>query len=267
MDRLKDKVAFITGSGAGIGRASAILFSKEGAKVVIAEINESSGNETARLINQDGGQALYIRTDVTDPESVKGAIKKTIETFGSLNLLYNNAGGSVGEDGSVTEVPIEVWQRTHAIDLFGTFLCCKFGIPELIKTGGGAVIVTSSIAGLTGWRRSAYTAAKGGLISLTRVMAVDYARYNIRVNCLCPGLIVTERSAGQMKLFPHIADDMRPFHLLGLGEPDDVAHAALFLASDEAKLVTGVIFSVDSGYAALGRMDRSDPLKKEGESR
>lgn len=261
MDRLKDKVAFITGSGAGIGRASALLFSKEGAMVVVAEINEENGKETASMIAQNGGQARYIRTDVTDPESVKAAIKRTTETYGRLNILYNNAGGSVGEDGAVTDVPVEVWQRTHSIDLFGTFLCCKFGIPELIRAGGGAVIVTSSIAGLTGWRRSAYTAAKGGLISLTRVMAVDYAKHNIRVNCLCPGLIVTERAAGQMKQFPHIADDMRPFHLLGLGEPNDVAHAALFLASDEARLITGVILSVDSGYAALGRMDKSDPLK------
>jgi NAD(P)-dependent dehydrogenase (short-subunit alcohol dehydrogenase family) len=262
MNRLKDKVAFITGSGGGIGRASAILFGSEGSKVVVVDIDQIGGNETVRIINDSGTRAIYIRTDVTNPESVKDAIQKTIDRFEKLDIIYSNAGGSVPDDGPITEVSIEVWKKTHSVDLFGTFLCCKFGIPELIKNGGGSVILTGSIAGLTGWKRSAYSAAKGGIIALTRVMAVDYAKYNIRVNCLCPGLILTERSTNQVKQNPNIAEEMRPLHLLGFGKPVDVAYAALYLASDESKIVTGAILSVDSGYTAIGRINERDLLKR-----
>lgn len=261
MERLKDKVAFITGSGAGIGRAAASLFSEEGAKVVVSDVDETGGKETCRVINEKGNQALFVQTDVTDPESVKLSIKMTVEQFGKLDILYCNAGGSIGQDGSVTEVAIKTWQETHAVDIFGTFLCCKFGIPELIKTGGGSVILTGSVAGLTGWRRSAYSAAKGAVSSLTRVMAVDFARYKIRVNCICPGLIINERTQVQITKFPYIANDMRPFHLLGFGKPKDIAYAALYLASDESRIVTGAILSVDSGYTAIGRFDESELAK------
>jgi NAD(P)-dependent dehydrogenase (short-subunit alcohol dehydrogenase family) len=259
VDRLKNKVAFITGSGAGIGRAGAILFGKEGAKVAVAEIDESTGNEAVRRVRDSGAQVIYIKTDVTNPKSVEDAIKKTIDEFGKIDILYNNAGGSVAADGPITEVPIEVWEKTLSFDLYGTFLCCKYGIPELIKQGGGSVILTSSMAGLRGWSRSAYTAAKGAIISLTRLMAVDYAKYNIRVNCICPGLIVTERTE---KHIPYIAGAIRPLHLLGYGEPNDIAYAALYLASDESKYITGINLSVDSGYTAVGRIDESDLLKK-----
>jgi NAD(P)-dependent dehydrogenase (short-subunit alcohol dehydrogenase family) len=158
------------------------------------------------------------------------------------------------EDGPVTEVSIEVWEKTYSANLFGTFLCCKYGIPELIKNGGGSVILTGSMAGLTGWKRSAYTAAKGVIISLTRVMSVDYARDKIRVNCLCPCFTLTERAAKHLKQNPRITEDMRAFHLLGFGEPEDVAYAALYLVSDESRIVTGAIFPVDSGYTAAGRL-------------
>ena len=262
MNRLKEKVAFITGSAAGIGRASAILFGREGAEVAVADIDQSGGEETVKIISENGGEAVYLKTDVTDPESVKGAIQKTIDRFGKLDILYNNAGGSVPDDGEVTELPIEVWKKTHSVDLFGTFLCCKYGIPELIKNGGGSVILTGSIAGMKGWKRSAYTAAKGGIISLTRVMATDYAKYNIRVNCICPGFITTERTAKRLKENPQVTEKLRPLHLLGFGQPIDVAYAALYLASDESKIVTGTILSVDSGYTALGRIDKEDLLER-----
>jgi len=256
MDRLKDKVAFITGSGAGIGRASAILFGSEGAKVVVSDVDQLGGEETVRITVNNGAEAIYIKTDVTNPESVKNAIQKTIEKFGKLDIIYNNAGGDLVDDGAITEVSTDVWEKTHSVNLFGTFLCCKYGIPELIKNERGSVILTGSMAGLTGWRRSAYTAAKGGIISLTRVMAVDYAKYNIRVNCICPGLIVTERVAERIKANALIAEKMQPFHLLGFGKPIDIAYAALYLASDESRIVTGAILSVDSGYTVIGRIDK-----------
>ena len=262
MNRLKDKVAFITGASAGIGRTSAILFGNEGAKIVVADIDQSGGNETVRMINDNGAKAIYISTDVTNPESVKEAIQKTIDEFGKLDILYNNAGGSLPNDGPITEVSTEMWEKTFSVNLFGTFLCCKYAIPGLIKNGGGSIILTSSMTGLKGWRPSAYTAAKGGVISLTRVMAVEYAKYNIRVNCICPGVTLTGRVIKQQKQFPHFFDDLRPLHLLGFGEPIDIAYAALYLASDESKIVTGVILSVDSGYTAVGRIHEADLLKK-----
>jgi NAD(P)-dependent dehydrogenase (short-subunit alcohol dehydrogenase family) len=263
MDRLKNKVAFITGSGSGIGRASAILFGSEGANVAVADIDESGGKETSRIINGNGSRAIYINADITDPESVKKAIARTIDEFGKLDILYNNAGGSVSDDKPITEVSIEVWKKTHSVNLFGTYLCCKYGIPELIKNGKGSVVLTSSICGLKGWRGSAYTAAKGGIISLTRIMALDYAKYNIRVNCICPGHTLTERVLELMRIHPDIVGAIQPLHLLGFCEPLDIAYAALYLGSDESKIVTGAILSVDSGHAAIGRFDKTDLLKNE----
>jgi NAD(P)-dependent dehydrogenase (short-subunit alcohol dehydrogenase family) len=253
MARLRDKVAFITGSGTGIGRTSALLFSEEGAKVVIAEISNSRGSETARFIIEKGGQAVFIQTDVKNPESVKGAIEKSVEQFGKLDILYCNAGYSVQDDGPVTEVSITGWEETQSVNLLGSFLCCKYGIPELINNGGGSIILTASIFGLTGSERSAYSAAKGGIVSLTRVMAVDYGRHNIRVNCICPGVILTEAIEQQLKKYPQIVETLGPRHLLGFGKTIDVAYMALYLASDESRIVTGTTMSVDSGFTIVGR--------------
>jgi NAD(P)-dependent dehydrogenase (short-subunit alcohol dehydrogenase family) len=214
------------------------------------------------MITAKGGQCIYVKTDVTQHESVKNAIRKTVETFGGLNVVYNNAGGSLPEDGSVTEVPMEIWERTLSRDLVGSFLCCRYGIPELIKCGGGSVIMTGSTAALTGWKRSAYTVAKGGVVSLTRVMAVDYAKYNIKVNCICPGRTVNERTLREEQTTPFFSDEQRPFHLLGFGGPNDIAYAALYLASDESRTLTGAIIPVDSGYTCVGRINSADILKK-----
>jgi NAD(P)-dependent dehydrogenase (short-subunit alcohol dehydrogenase family) len=249
MGRLDGKVAFITGAASGIGRAGAVLFAREGAKVAVADISRT-GEETVRLARAEGGEAIFIETDVTEPQSVEHAIGETVARFGKLNVLYNNAGGSTMRDGMVTEVPLDEFWRTIRVDLFGTFLCCKYGIPELIKAGGGAVINTTSIVALAGMPgRDGYTAAKGGVLALTRSMAVEYGKHNIKVNAIAPGVIQTER------VKEHLAHDPRvervvSRHLLGLGEPLDIAHMALFLASDESRIITGGIFSVDSGLAA-----------------
>lgn len=253
MNRLQGKVALITGAGSGIGEASALLFADEGAKVAVAEISTLRGTETAHAIEKKGGKAIFIKTDVKDEQSVKSSIRSAIAHFGRLDIIYCNAGYSVADDGPITEVSLEGWEETQKTNLFGAFLCCKFGIPELLKVGAGSIILTSSIFALRGWDRSAYTAAKGALISLTRIMAVDYGKYKIRVNCICPGVILTNAVKMQFETNPVVCKSLREFHLLGFGEPSDVAYMALFLASEESRLVTGAVIPVDSGFSATGR--------------
>jgi NAD(P)-dependent dehydrogenase (short-subunit alcohol dehydrogenase family) len=252
MGRLDGKVAFITGSGSnGIGRAATLLFTREGAKVAVADISREGGERTVAMARDLGGDATFVHTDVTAPESVQRAIAETVKTYGKLNVLYNNAGGSTMQDASVTELPIEEFWRAIKLDLFGTFLCSKYGIPELIKAGGGAIVNMTSVVAMVGMKggRDAYTSAKGGVLALTRSMAVNYAKHKIRVNAIAPGATMSDRVRNMMTSDKAIAA-MERQHLLGLGEPVDVAHAALFLASDEARIITGVILPADSGWTA-----------------
>jgi NAD(P)-dependent dehydrogenase (short-subunit alcohol dehydrogenase family) len=251
MGRLENKVAFITGSGSGIGRAGAIRFSREGARVVVADISRDGGEHTVAMARDLGGDATFVHTDVTSPESVEHAIAATVAAYGKLDIIYNDAGGSTAQDGPVTTVSIDEFWRTIRVDLFGTFLCCKFGIPELIKAGGGAIINTTSYVALAGIKgRDAYTAAKGGVLAMTRSMAANYAKHKIRVNAIAPGAILTDRVRKFIEADPNVAK-MAANHLLGMGEPDDIANMALFLASDEARIITGAIFPVDSGWSAI----------------
>jgi NAD(P)-dependent dehydrogenase (short-subunit alcohol dehydrogenase family) len=250
MGRLDGKVALITGSGSGIGRAGAILFAREGARVIVADISRGGGEQTVALVRDAGGEANYIHTDVTDADSVERAIASSIAVYGKLNVLYNNAGGSTAQDGPVTKVSIDEFWRVTRVDLFGTFLCCKFAIPEMIKAGGGSIINTTSYVALAGIKgRDAYTAAKGGVLSLTRSMAVNYAKEKIRVNAIAPGAVLTDRVRSFIAADPRVGG-MDQHHLLGMGEPTDIAYMALFLASDEARIITGAIFPVDSGWSA-----------------
>jgi NAD(P)-dependent dehydrogenase (short-subunit alcohol dehydrogenase family) len=242
--RLAGKVALITGAGTGIGRATAILFAHEGARVAIAEIDPASGEETAQLAGHD---AMFIRTDVTDEASMQAAIRTTVEKFGALHVLHNNAGGSTPHDNTVVQAPIEEFWRVIRLDLFGTFLGCRFGIPAIIHSGGGSVINMSSNVALMGIAgRDCYTAAKGAVAAMTRSMAVEFAGQRVRVNAIAPSATMTERVrrlvAGNAAL-TKLADS----HLLGLIEPQDIANMALFLASDESRLVTGQVYPVDSG--------------------
>src|SRR6185437_13015040 len=191
MPRLKDKTAFITGGGTGIGRATAILFACEGARVAIADIDAAAGEETAHLA---GNGAIAIHTDVTDEASISAAVRTAVQQFGALHILHNNAGGSTPQDNTVIEAPIEEFWRAIRLDLFGTFLGCRFGIPELIKSGGGSVINMSSNVALMGIAgRDCYTAAKGGISAITRSMAVEFAAQNVRVNAIAPSATMTER--------------------------------------------------------------------------
>ena len=248
MGRLEDKVALITGSGDGIGRASAGLFAAEGARVAILEINEDSGAGAEHEIRDAGGEACFIHTDVTEPESVIAAVASTIERYGKLDVLYNNAGGSTLQDAAVTEAPDEEFWRVIKLDLWGTFLVCKHGIPALIENGGGSVINTSSnlaVMGLHG--RDCYTAAKGGVASITRSMAVEYAPHNIRVNAVAPAATRTERVVKLAESNEAIDSMVQRDQLLGWCEPIDIAYMALYLASDESASTTGQVIPVDSG--------------------
>jgi NAD(P)-dependent dehydrogenase (short-subunit alcohol dehydrogenase family) len=244
MPRLAGKVAFITGAGNGIGRATAILFAREGAKVAIAEIDRQAGEETAHLA---GNEAIAIHADVTDPDSLQAAFRATVNTFGRLDVLHNNAGGSTARDDTAVNAPLDEFWRAIKLDLYGTFLGCRFGIPELIKAGGGSVINMSSNVALMGIAgRDCYTGGKRRDRGYHRSLAVAYAPQRVRVNAIAPSATMTERVkkliAGNVAL-TQLADS----HLLGLIEPEDIAAMALYLASDDSRMVTGQVLPVDSG--------------------
>jgi NAD(P)-dependent dehydrogenase (short-subunit alcohol dehydrogenase family) len=251
MARLAGKVAFITGGGSGIGRATAERFAEEGAKVVIAEIDVTSGEAAAQSARaratNSGGDAHFVHCDVRERTSVEAAFAETIKRFGKLDVLHNNAGGATPADGSVTEAPEEEFWRAITLDVFGTFLCSKLGIPHIIKAGGGSIINMSSIVALKALPgRDCYTAAKGAIAALTRSMAVEYAAHKIRVNAIAPGVVLTERVKKLMTGSKDISK-LASTNLLGLGLPLHIADMAVYLASDESAITTGQILSVDSG--------------------
>lgn len=248
MKRLENKVVLITGAGKGIGRAAAGLFAAEGAKVVIAELSRELGEKAERDILAEGGTVRFVPTDVTDEDSVRNAVAQTVALYGRLDVLYNNAGLSTSRDGPVTECSTEEFWNTLRLNLFGTWLCCRHGIPQIIKAGGGAVVNMASIAGLMGMLRiDAYTAAKGGVIALTRSMATEFAPHKVRVNAIAPTTTLTERVI-ELNKNRDLGNKTR--NLLGPCDPLDIAQAALYLASDESRRVTGHILPVDSGLTS-----------------
>ena len=248
MRRLEGKTALITGAGRGIGRAAALRFAAEGARVAIAEIGRTDGEATARAIEAAGGEALFVETDVASPESVAAAVRTTVERFGGLQVLYNNAGGATPKDGKVTEIELDEFWRTIGVDLFGTFLGCRYAIPAMVEGGGGSIINTTSIRAMIGTAGAdAYTSAKGGVRALTQALALQWAEKNIRVNAIAPGVILTER----VKALLREDDPIFKKSLLGASTPEDVAQMALYLASDEARKVTGAILPMDSGASAI----------------
>lgn len=251
MPRLAGKVAFITGGGGGIGRATAERFAEEGAKVVIAEIDDRLGEaaaESARACGKNsGGDAHFVHCDVREKASVEAAMAETVKRFGKLTILHNNAGGSTPQDGPVTEVSEDEFWRVMRLDLYGTFLCSKIGIPLIIKAGGGCVInMTSALALNAVPGRDCYTAAKGAIASMTRSMAVEYAAHKIRVNAIAPSVTLSDRVKKLLEGSKDI-EKLASSHLLGLGLPIHIADTAVFLASDEAAITTGQILVVDGG--------------------
>ncbi len=260
MGRLQGKVAFITGAGSGIARAAAQLFTQEGAKVVIAELKPELGQASEQEVREAGGDATFIETDVTKEESVKQAIQETVDHYGRLDILYNCAGGSVVQDAKVTDVDMWVWEHTQSLDLKGTFLCCRHGIPELIKSGGGAIVNMSSVAALRGsFPVHVYVAAKGGIISLTKSLAGEYAKNGIRVNAICPGVVMTDRVKQRFgedldapAPSPQVQDIKAQLkrYPFSVGEAEDIARVALFLASDEARMINGASIPADGGLSA-----------------
>src|SRR5881227_39571 len=243
------KVAFVTGAGSGIGRATALAFARVGASVAVADIGEQGNQETARLIEQEGGRTLAVRCDVTGGDNVKAALAKTVETFGRLDFAFNNAGIEPKKPAPTADYDEEEWNRIMDIDLRGVFLCMKHEIPLMLKSGGGVIVNTSSGAGVIGIKGSpAYTAAKHGVIGLTRAAALDYAAQNIRVNAVCPGYIDTPMmdrftggtEAGRAKVISEEPAGR-------VGQPEEIANAVLWLCSDAARFVIGHALVVDGG--------------------
>lgn len=256
---MEGRNAFVAGGGAGIGRATALAFAREGAKVAIADIDAAQGRSAAEAVRNAGGEAMFVETDVMREDSIKAAVDAAVKRFGRLDTLFNSAGGSLPADSPVTEVDMAVWDRTINLDLKGTILCCRHVIPHIIAAGGGAVVNMSSGAALRGANPAhIYTAAKGAIISLTRTLAGSYAKHKVRANCICAGRINTERirrsygmpgkpggavdrqdASGQVKTYP-----------FWVGEPEDIAAIALFLASNESRMITGAAIPADGGRSA-----------------
>ena len=251
--RLAGKVALITGGTSGIGRAAAVLFAREDAAVVITGRDEERGAQVAREIEGFGGRARFVRADVSVADDCRRSVAETIEAFGSLDVLFNNAGVYVA--GDVTECTEEEWDLQVDVSLKGTYLMCASAVPVMIAQGGGSIVNNSSGWGLVGGERAvAYCAAKGGTVVMTKAMALDHGKDGIRVNCICPGDTVTPmevRDAEHRGLTwdEYVADASdRP--LGRMGHPDEVARAALFLASEESSFVTGAVLAVDGGGVA-----------------
>jgi len=251
--RLNDKVALITGAGMGQGRAACLIFAKEGAKIVALDVDEKAGNETVSLVKKQGGEAVFIKCDVATEEQVKKAIQAGVAAFGKLDVLYNNAGVLwKDKDFEVTRTIEENWDKVMAINLKGPVFVCKYGVPELIKQGGGSIINVGSCSALLGFKtaQDAYTSSKGALISLTRSIAIVYADKKIRANIIHPGPVDTPM---QKEWGEETRKAIAEYVPIGrLGKPEDIAYCALFLASDESSYITGTEIIVDGGIMVKG---------------
>lgn len=251
--RVKDKVTIITGGASGIGRATALLFGREGAKLVIADFDSTMGSNFDGTLKDRGFESIFVKTDVRESTEIQRMVEMTVDRFGEIDVLVNNAG--VGPVAPVVDLAEEDWDRVLDTNLKGVYWCCKYVIPEMIKGGGGSIINVASVLGMVGRvRSSVYNASKGGVILLTKNMAIDYVSYNIRVNAVCPGYLETppvlkhiESSEDPKKTYQELAN----LHPMGrLGKPEEIAYGILFLASDESSFMTGSSLVMDGGYTA-----------------
>jgi NAD(P)-dependent dehydrogenase (short-subunit alcohol dehydrogenase family) len=250
--RLSGKVALITGAASGIGRTAASLFAEEGAAVLISDLAEEAGREAVAEIQQAGGIADFFRADVSKGPDVEALMAHALAKFGGLHVLYNNAGIMHPADGGTTETSDEIWDLVAAVNLKGVWLCCKHGIPVMLRSGGGSIINVASFVALVGAAtpQIAYTASKGGVLSMTREIAVEYARQGIRVNALCPGPIETPLMAELLADPARRARRLVHIPMGRFGQAEEVARAALWLASDDSSLMTGASLVVDAGITA-----------------
>lgn len=247
--RLKNKVAIITGAGSGIGQATALAFTREGAKVVVADWSETGGEETVKLIKKQKGQAFFVKTDVSKAADAENMVRQCLDQYGRVDILFNNAG--IVKMGALHETTEADWDQVIDVNLKGVFLCSKAVLPQMLKQGKGKIVNTASIAGLVGFDQiGPYCASKGGMIALTREMAIEYGSKKVNVNCIAPGVIKTAMTKDMLN-DPATAQGFSastPYPRLGEGE--DIALAAIYLASDEADFVTGEVLVVDGGWTA-----------------
>ena len=253
MKRFANKKVFISGGATGIGEAAVLLFAQQGAIVTIFDRDIENGEKCLQKILDSGGRGIFISGNLIYPEEIEKAIDQSLKTYGGIDILINNAG--VESPYSVHEMPIEEWDRVMAVNLRGMYLMAKAVIPIMKKSGGGAIVNTASISGLLGWPISAaYCVSKGGVIQLTKQMAVDYAQDNIRVNCIAPGTTLTpliERIFQQESEPEKAKQQISQMHPLGrFAQPEEIAQAILFLASEDASFITGAVLPVDGGYTA-----------------